>query len=200
MYDLGERFGGQEVPQGSNLLVTGPPLSGTEPLGFDVLAHGVGDGEGALVVTNTDGIGRLRETYPAVFDVGPVGVIDCISDGDGAANADGASLDVRFASSPDDMTGIGIEFSGLVESFFDRGITRNRVLFSSVSTLLLYSDLQTVFRFLHVFTSRVDTADAIGLYTLQPDAHDDRTMNTVSQLFDGIVRLDEDGGIETQLP
>jgi len=135
-----------------------------------------------------------------VFDAGPVGVVDCISDGEGIGDADGEALDVRFASAPDDMTGIGIEFSGLIESFYDRGAARNRVLFSSVSTLLLYSDLQTVFRFLHVFTSRVDTADAIGLYTLQPAAHDDRAMNTISQVFDGIVRLDEDGGIETQLP
>jgi KaiC/GvpD/RAD55 family RecA-like ATPase len=108
---------------------------------------------------------------------------------------------VQYASSPEDMTGVGIKFSELLEGFYtERGYTRNRTLFVSVSTLLMYSDLQTVFRFLHVFASRVENAGALGLFVIQSEAHDARTMNTLSQLFDGVIEVDDDGDLTTNLP
>jgi len=64
------------------------------------------------------------------------------------------------------MTGIGIKLSEYLQEFYEtRGVTQNRVLLHSVSTLLMYSDLQTVFRFLHVFTGRIQSADALGAST-----------------------------------
>jgi len=63
----------------------------------------------------------------------------------------------------------------------------------------MYSDLQTVFRFLHVFTGRIQSVDGLGLYVIDSSAHDDQTMNTLKQLFDGVVRLDEDGEREIRL-
>lgn len=62
----------------------------------------------------------------------------------------------------------------------------------SLSTLLMYADLQTVFRFLHVFTGRIQSVGGLGVFTIDADAHDDRTMNTIKQLFDGIITTHED--------
>jgi hypothetical protein len=69
----------------------------------------------------------------------------------------------------------------------------------SLSTLLMYSDLQTVFRFLHVFTGRVQSVDGLGLFAIDDSAHDEQTMNTLKQLFDGIVRTREDGPPEVRV-
>jgi len=55
----------------------------------------------------------------------------------------------------------------------------------------MYSDLQTVFRFLHVFTGRIQSADALGVYVIDSTAHDDQTMNTLKQLFDAVIELEE---------
>jgi hypothetical protein len=63
----------------------------------------------------------------------------------------------------------------------------------------MYSDLQTVFRFLHVFTGRVQSVDGLGLFAIDDSAHDERTMNTLKQLFDGIVRTREDGPPEIRI-
>jgi predicted regulator of amino acid metabolism with ACT domain len=128
-----------------------------------------------------------------------LGVVDCVT------NHQGRSTDetdvVKYASSPVDMTGIGIKFSEFVEAFYsDRGLTENRVMLDSLSTLLMYSDLQTVFRFMHVFTSRIENADALGVHVVESTAHDDETMNTLKQLFDGLVTVDEDREISVQLP
>jgi hypothetical protein len=63
----------------------------------------------------------------------------------------------------------------------------------SLSTLLMYSDLQTVFRFLHVFTGRIQSVDGLGLFCIDSSAHDDQTLNTLKQLFDGLIETSEDG-------
>ncbi|GAA0201828.1 hypothetical protein GCM10009000_015020 [Halobacterium noricense] len=75
----------------------------------------------------------------------------------------------------------------------------NRIAFDSLSTLLMYSNLQTVFRFLHVFTGRVQSAEALGLFIVDSTAHDNQTMSTLRQLFDGEIEVREAEGDESEL-
>jgi hypothetical protein len=147
------------------------------------------------VVTNTDGADRILDEYgESVDDLDSVrvGVVDCVTRQRGVDADD--DVRVKYASSPVDMTGIGIRLSEFLQEFSEtRGIERNRVLLHSVSTLLTYSDLETVFRFLHVFTGRVQSADGLGVFVVDSTAHDDQTMNTLAQLFDGVIAVGEDG-------
>ena len=64
----------------------------------------------------------------------------------------------------------------------------------------MYSDLQTVFRFMHVFTSRIENADALGVHVIESTAHDAEALNTLKQLFDGVVETDEDRELSVRLP
>ncbi|WP_338739441.1 RAD55 family ATPase [Haloplanus salilacus] len=201
MYDLGPPLNA-EVDEGTNLLLSGPALSGKTELAFDILATGVSNGEGAIVVSNTDGAKRVFEDLSKRFDYAdnPVAVVDCVTRQQGVNEARDDSQ-VRYTSSPVDMTGVGIKFSELLEEFYEtQGIQRNRVVLDSLSTLLMYSDLQTVFRFLHVFTGRVQSVDGLGLYAIDSGAHDDKTMNTLKQLFDGVIETHEDGEPTANLP
>ncbi|WP_255196665.1 RAD55 family ATPase [Halorarius litoreus] len=196
MYDLGGSFGGRTVEAGTNLLLSGPPLSGKEALGYETLEHGAMAGEGSIVVTNTNSADRVRQIAPTLFEHdAPVGVVDCITKLQGYGTIADTEL-VQYASSPEDMTGIGIKSSQLIEQFsVDRGLTHNRVLFASVSTLLHYSTLQTVFRFLHVLTARIENTDAIGLFLVEAGVHDSETVTTISRLFDGMLQVDADGSV-----
>ena len=194
MYDLADVLPDAELEAGMNLLITGPPLSGKRRLALDILADGTRQQEGAIVVTTKDsGEKILKEYRKRVDDVEgkPLGVVDCVTKQRGVGNAeDGPQL--KYASSPVDMTGIGIKLSEFLQEFYDeRGLERNRVLISSVSTLLMYADLQTVFRFLHVFTGRIQSASALGITVIDSTAHDEQTMNTLKQLFDGLIRVRE---------
>ncbi len=63
----------------------------------------------------------------------------------------------------------------------------------------MYSNLQTVFRFLHVFTGRVQSAEALGLFIVDSTAHDNQTMSTLRQLFDGEIEVREAEGDESEL-
>ncbi|SIR11362.1 RecA-superfamily ATPase, KaiC/GvpD/RAD55 family [Natronorubrum daqingense] len=146
----------------------------------------------AEAATTATGSSGGRESTAGSRAGGPVGVVDCVTKQRGVGTVEDDPR-VKYASSPVDMTGIGISLSAFLEEFYEgRGVTENRVLLHSVSTLLLYSNLQTVFRFLHVFTGRVQSADATGIYVIDSTAHDGQTMNTLKQLFDAVIEL-EDG-------
>ncbi|WP_096393453.1 recombinase RecA [Halorubrum trapanicum] len=199
MYELTPHFDA-EVDPGTNILLTGPPLSGKRSIMMDVLAAGTDRDEGAIVVTTKDGADRVLRDYEkrTPYEGKPVAVVDCVTRQQGGDTRE--SDRIKYASSPVDMTGIGIKLSEFLQAFGDRGIERNRVMVHSLSTLLMYSDLQTVFRFLHVFTGRVQSVDGLGLYSIDSTAHDDQAMNTLKQLFDGIVTVPEDGEPEIRLP
>jgi KaiC/GvpD/RAD55 family RecA-like ATPase len=195
MYELGEVLPDEGFDTGSNVLISGPPLTGKRRLALEVLATGSNAGDGAIVVTTKDSAKKVLEEYeelvPDPEDV-RVGIVDCVTQQRGVEGAPDAR--VKYASSPVDMTGIGIQLSEFLQEFYEtRGITRNRVLLHSISTLLMYSNLETVFRFLHVFTGRIQSADALGVYVVDSTAHETQTMNTLKQLFDGIIEVEEEG-------
>jgi KaiC/GvpD/RAD55 family RecA-like ATPase len=169
---------------------------------MDILAHGADNGEGSVIVTTRDSSDRVIADFQSRLvdpDTADLGVVDCVTQHQGRSASDTEM--VKYASSPVDMTGIGIKFSEFVEEFYtQRGVRENRVLLDSLSTLLMYSDLQTVFRFMHVFTSRIEDADALGVHVIESTAHDAETMNTMKQLFDGIIELSDDRELSVQLP
>ncbi|MFB6232922.1 MAG: RAD55 family ATPase [Haloarculaceae archaeon] len=202
MYDLGPQFEHATIDPGTNILVSGPPLTGKRQLVFEVLAQGAGNGEGTVVVTTRDSADRVLSDFRSLLpdpEGVTVGVVDCVTQHQGRSASDTPT--VKYASSPVDMTGIGIKFSEFVEEFYgQRGVRQNRVALDSLSSLLLYSDLQTVFRFMHVFTSRIEDADALGVHVIESTAHDAETRNTMKQLFDGVVEVDEDREVSVQLP
>mgnify|MGYP006279883477 CR=1 FL=1 len=202
MYDLGQDFDGTSVDPGTNILISGPPLTGKRKLAMDILAHGAAGGEGSVIVTTRDSSDRVVADFQSRLtdpDDADLGVVDCVTQHQGRSASD-TEL-VKYASSPVDMTGIGIKFSEFVEEFYtQRGVRKNRVLMDSLSTLLLYSDLQTVFRFMHVFTSRIEDADALGVHVIESTAHDAEEMNTMKQLFDGVVEVADHRELSVQLP
>jgi KaiC/GvpD/RAD55 family RecA-like ATPase len=202
MYELGQDFDNTSVDPGTNILISGPPLTGKRRLAMDVLAYGAASGDGSVIVTTRDSSDRVLSDFRSRLtdpDDADIGIVDCVTQHQGRSASD-TEL-VKYASSPVDMTGIGIKFSEFVEEFYtQRGVRKNRVLMDSLSTLLMYSDLQTVFRFMHVFTSRIEDADALGVHVIESTAHDAEAMNTMKQLFDGVIEVTDQREMSVQLP
>ncbi|MEF8815127.1 MAG: ATPase domain-containing protein [Halovenus sp.] len=201
MYDLGPEFENASVDPGTNILVVGPPLSGKRLLAFEALAQGADEGEGSVILTSRDSADRVLADFRSVLadpESAHIGIVDCVSQHQGQSTSD--SDLVKYASSPKDMTGMGIKFSEFLEEFYgERGLEQTRVAVDSLSPLLVYSDLQTVFRFMHVLTGRIEDAGAVGVHIVDSTAHDAETRNTLKQLFDGIVEVDEDRSVSMQL-
>ncbi|ELY91787.1 hypothetical protein C483_09619 [Natrialba hulunbeirensis JCM 10989] len=199
MYDFADVQTDATIAPGTNILVTGPPLTGKRRLALDVLAQGADRGDGSIIVTTKDNADTMRSGFRDRIQTSdpPVGIVDCVSNQQRASVPEDDSQ-VSYVSSPVDMTGIGITVSEYLQEFYqERGLTENRVMLHSISTLLMYSDLETVFRFLHVFTGRIQSADGLGIYLIDTAAHDEQTVNTLKQLFDGVVEVTAEDDTET---
>lgn len=201
MYELGPPFGDTTVEPGTNILITGPPLTGKRYLTLQTLAAGATEGEGTVVVSTRESARQVRGEFGQLVDEGTsagVGVVDTVTQHLGQDTDDDMT---KYTASPGDMSDIGIKFSEFIQSFYtDQEREHNRVAIDSLSTLLLYSNLQTVFRFVHVSTSRIESVDGLGLYTIESTAHDGESLNTLRQLFDGTVEIDESGMATLTLP
>ncbi|MFC7045405.1 hypothetical protein ACFQH6_08300 [Halobacteriaceae archaeon GCM10025711] len=98
---------------------------------------------------------------------------------------------IETVSDPRDLTGIGIKINDALSWLSTESDLA--VCFDSLTVLLQYSDLQRTFRFLHVLTGRLTAADARAHFHLDPDAHDDQTIATLTSLFDSVVEPTDEG-------
>jgi len=186
-----------EVSPGSSILVSGPAMTGKENLVYDVLADGAKSGDGAVVVTTSDGaasvVEEFRDRVPKLRGA-QLGVVDCRGEG-GADPELIEGVSVHQVSSPGDLTGIGIGITKALEGLHDSGRDRGRLALVSLSTMLTYTDKKTVFKFCHVLSSRLDAAGYIGVFTIDSGAHDQQTIQVIKQAFDGLIDIrDAEGG------
>lgn len=173
---------------GTSLLITGPSAEAESRL-LDVLAGGP-SGETTVVITTNRPAGwvtsgfRERGSEPTTN----LGIVDAT----GQDSSTDDDVSIEHIGSPGDLTGISLEFAKLARRFEGAGAgNRIRVGLASVSTLLMYSEVQTVFRFLHVFTSRIQSAGLFGVFALDPGMHDAQTVNTIRAIFDAEARIDD---------
>ncbi|MDI6889064.1 MAG: RAD55 family ATPase [Methanocellales archaeon] len=184
-----------EIEGGSNIMLIGPPMCRKDALVYNILYAGLLSGEsGILVTTEEMGGSVLKQFKQDELDTSMerLGIVDCVSISLGIRVSD--TENIKMVPNPMDLTGIGVKISQFFEQFHVRNrIQRTRLIVNSLSTMLMYSNLQTVFRFLHVFTGRIKAADALGIYVLEAGMHDDSVIATLKQLFDGVIEIGEEG-------
>ncbi|WP_348533563.1 RAD55 family ATPase [Haloarcula laminariae] len=199
MYELGPPFSGVSVPPGTNILLSGPPLTGKRSLAMEALAVGARRGHGTIIVSTRDSVARMRDVFDALTgEEAEVAVVDAVTEHIGkSTDADMT----KSVPSPRDIGEIGVKSSEFIQTFYtEQRREHNRVMVDSLTTLLLYTNLRTVFRFLHVFTSRVENVDGLGLYTVESTAHDTEALSMLGQLFDATLDVAADGTATFTLP
>ncbi|WP_435358963.1 RAD55 family ATPase [Haloarchaeobius sp. DFWS5] len=184
MYDVSDVLPVAALRPGTNLLVTGPPMTGKYDLCCALLRDGHGHGDSGLFLTTQHVDDDVRSDVDRPADTPPLAVVDCVSRERGRDVTDDHTT--RYVSSPGDFTAAGMSSSRLLDIFDQRDV-RTRVVVDSISTLLGQADVKTVFRFLHILSGRISAADGVGFATLDATQHDGQTNNTVRQLFDGLV-------------
>lgn len=189
-----------ELAPGTSLLIVGPPMTGKQDLALDLLAAGLDGANGLLLVTTNKTastcLDELEQRVPS-FDRARVGVVDC-----SGSNQDTIrEITTQRVSSPGDLTGISIGTAKLMQQFGTHDIASVRHGLVSVSTLLQYLELDTVFKFLHIYTTRIADTQGIGIFTIEHGSHDSQTVNTITSEFDAVVELREtdSGGREVRV-
>ena len=186
------------VLPGTSLLVAGASHAGTREVAFRLLAGGAG--EGTIVVTTNQRAARVASNCEAAgVTLSPdrSAIVSCVGQDD---RDEDVGAQVVRVTGPGDLTGIGMRYSRLAEELHRNGVTRVRTGVVSVSTLLSFSDLQTVSRFVHTLVGRVGSVDGLGVFLIDPEAVDERVVSNIAQFCDGRVDVrDDDGGPELRV-
>lgn len=164
------------VDPGTSMLIAGD-ASVTEQRLLDAVAPA--DGEQSIVITtNVDAETIVDELEDHGAEHEQIGIIDCTGH-----EGDVEDVTVRSLGSPGDLTGISLEFAKLLDrSDVEPGPVR--VGFASISTALMYAELRTMFRFLHVFTARIRSGEMFGVFSMDPSMHEEQAHNTIRAVFD----------------
>jgi len=184
-----------ELSDVSNVLLLAPSLGGHgEEVCDALLTQTPPSATNVLAITYRDTPQDWVDDWIDSVGVSPVrgGIV---SIGRAEAAVDDPSWAARTVENPSDLTGMGIQLSELLSKMATASEDNEHlvVCFDSVTTLLQYADLQRAFRFLHVVTGRVKTADGVGHFHVDPEAHDRQTLATLKGLFDAVVEVDDDG-------
>lgn len=179
----GESVG--ELAPGQSVLVAGPPMTGKYELVIEHLAAH----DGAVVVSTNQPAAGVIEDYRAVDgEEERVGVVDCISRGDRNGGVP-ESERVTYVNTHRNLTRIGVAFTEMLDSFGD-GVG---IGLHNAAALLVYADMETVYKFLQVFTGQAGTREATCVVAL--DTGGEERQEVLAQLFDGVVETREsDGG------
>ncbi len=180
------------IRKGSNILMIGPPMSQKEVILYNIMYHGATVNQNAVVTVTTHDSGTqildwLKENKP-VFPLPGIGIIDCITKTIGGKAVE--SETIKIAVSPLDLTGIGVRIGQFFEDFLKKkDFKKIQLHINSLSTLLMYSNINTVFRFIHVFTGRIKAAGGLGIFVMDSGMHDEQAIATLKQLFDGVIEI-----------
>lgn len=178
------------IPAGTNLLISGPPMTGK----YDVLLDFLGSGSDNVVVISTHHSNEeirsaIAERRASQGKSGDIHVVDCVSQMQRSGSTN--STDTVYVSSPENLTKIGV---GFTEFFTELESETARVGFHSISHLLMYADLKAVYKFLQVMTGQIKNANWISAMVYDPSMHETRTSHTVQEPFDGMIETREADG------
>jgi hypothetical protein len=105
--------------------------------------------------------------------------------GSGGALGVTASPWVTTVGSPGDLTGLGVRIEEALSAWADEPGSVE-LCFHSLTTLCQYVDERAVFRFCHTVTRHLAAVGASSHFHLDPGAVDERTVATLSALFDRV--------------
>ena len=167
----------------SDVLVVGPTLSEKDRIAFDILADSWQSGRAPFVITATDTDAQFRDRFepfvPAGHRTEELYVIDCTEQTPDSQS----SCSVH---SPVDLTGVAVCLS---KGYDQYGSGRRRILLDTISTLLIYSSMERVYRFLSKLNSRASELGGSTVQLLDSDAIDTEDRNKLFQLFPIVIEV-----------
>ncbi len=105
----------------------------------------------------------------------------------------GEGVTVATVSEASDLTGLGIQVSNFVEATPEDAEVL--VGFDSLTILLQYVDLQSVYRFINLLTTRLEGVGARTVVFFDPHTTDEQSVATIRSLFTTVVE-DIDADLE----
>jgi len=189
-YDLAIENAPETIPGGTGILLIHPSTGETDRIDTDFLKT---DTDRILVIstrTTAREVQQKLEYYDV--DETKADILDTLSVERGYSRR--SSERVSYLPAPDDLEGV-VETT---RQFLEDNGGKRRISLDSVTEMAYYADetraLETVEKLLELLAEH----DAVGLFHLSEEVHDDADVEAFKELFDGIVRLDADGTVESE--
>lgn len=178
-----------ELAEGGTVLVRGPAMSGK----YDLLLQLLGSlADCAILVSTSRQVEGARSDFAEYGDPDCFGIVDCASHVQGQGTAEEGL--VRYASSPKNLTEVGVKFTDLVDTIQADGVDTAAVGVHSLSELLMYGDVERVYQFLRVLLAECEGMDWPAVAVIDDDAADEQAVTTLTQPFDAVIATRRDDG------
>ena len=179
------------VPEDSSILVLGPPKSGKTTFGLQFIFEGLQTNEhGIYIVTNTfpedvvkrfESIGNMDEA----LQNGLLKFLDCYTAYTGVQK--GNTVFIVRVSSPTALTEMGIALSQIMKQIPKN--SKLRIVFDSVSTLLLFNTSKRVENFIQNIIGKIKGFGASSMFILEEGMHDKKDVTTINSLLDALIHF-----------
>jgi len=187
-YELAIENAPTAIPGGTGILLIHPSTGETDRIDTDFLKT---DTDHRLVVstrTTAREVAQKLDYYEV--DRETTDILDTLSVERGYSRR--SSESVHYVSAPDDTDGI----VATVERFLKGHDGKLRVSVDSITELAYYAGEAEARKAVERLVDLVDEHDAVALFHLSDEVHDDDTETGYRDLFDVVVDLDVDGNVD----
>ena len=179
------------LPPNSASILISPPLSGKKEFLYIMLKESLKNKEPVIFFsTDTSPEEIKRELVKNKIFYGPytriLKFIDCYSQQAGNNVQD--TSDIKRVSGPLALNEISIALSQIEAEFYRINPT-HKIIFDSLSTILMYSNPQMVGRFLQCLIAKIKNAGGSVLFTLEEGMHKPQDMITIEHLMSAIIHI-----------
>lgn len=183
------------IPNKSSVMVLGPPKAGKSLFGLHFLLEGLKSNEsGIYIVTNSfpeDVVKKMEDIglVDRMLEGGLLRFVDCYSVHAGVHKGNTAFI-IRVGG-PTALTEIGIAYSEVVKRLPKKN--NLRVVFDSVSTLLLYNNPRTIEIFVQQMNSKIKASGASSMFIVEEGMHDEKDVTALNSILDSLVHMKKSG-------
>lgn len=184
-----------DIVPGTNVMIDGPAMIGKGVFARNIVYKGLRENQGIVIIS-------AKETSKDIhkwFDGHNVdlqayrkqwGIIDLLTYSLYPPDERENDTDnVKYIDGAMNLTKIMYTMENIVDRFRKDGITEIVIVIDSLSVFLMYIPLQPLFSFLHVLTGKVKEWDGFCVAIIDSDMHDNRTLSTLKQVFQGTVEM-----------
>lgn len=199
---LDELLGGG-VPDGSTTLIHGPAFSGKDVLAHLFVLEGVRAGTPGVIVLTDDaasevsaGLAEIDENVPRYEEEGLLWYVDAFAES--VSGVEDPHPRTAYVDSVVNLNALTRAMSD-VQRQIVADHDRHRMVFDSVTTLVVNTNAQTAFRFLQVFLGRTRKAGGTSQILLEGGIHEPSEVRLIQHLSDGTVETRREADDSTQL-
>ena len=176
------------IPGGTGVLLVHPSTGETDRIDTEFLKT---DTDAFLVISTRTTAREVRQKLDYYdVDEDKAVILDTLSVERGYSRR--SSDNVHYVSAPDDLDGIVEQ----TERFLTEHDGKLRVSVDSITELAYYAGEESTEDAIRRILDLLDEYDAVGLFHLSEEVHDDDIVDAYRERFDVVVDLDVEGNVE----